>query len=103
MPLGKGVRYRMKDGVRLAFKGNTVVETKNMKHGEMTMKTPKKKSKMPKAMNHLPAGVSLSPKGDLCAARMKEIEAVFPRGMKGTHAPKMPGECFPTKGMQLPK
>jgi hypothetical protein len=95
MPLGKGVRYRMKDGVRLAFKGNTVVETKDMKTGKM--------GKMPKTMSHLPKGVSLSPKGDLCAARMKEIEAVFPRGMKGTHAPKMPGACFPTKGMQLPK
>ena len=33
MPLGKGVRYRMKDGVRLAFKGNRVVEAKNMKSG----------------------------------------------------------------------
>jgi len=32
MPL-TGARYRMKDGVRLAFKGNTVVETKNMKTG----------------------------------------------------------------------
>ena len=94
MPLGKGVRYRMKNGLRLAFQGDRVVETKNMKTGAThTMKT---KSK-------LPAGVSLSPKGDLCAARMKEIEAVFPRGMKGTHAPKLPGACFPTKGMQLPK
>jgi len=99
MPLGKGVRYRMKDGVRLAFKGNTVVEAKNMKTGEMTMKAPKKL----KVKSQLPTGVSLSPKGDLCAARMKEIEAVFPRGMKGTHAPKLPGACFPTKGMQLPK
>lgn len=33
MPLGRGVRYRMKDGVRLAFQGNTVVEAKNMKSG----------------------------------------------------------------------
>lgn len=33
MPLGKGVRYRMKDGVRLAFKGDRVVEAKNMKTG----------------------------------------------------------------------
>ena len=92
MPLGKGVRYRMKDGVRLAFKGNTVVETTKMK-----------KTGKVKMTSHLPAGVSLSPKGYLCAARMKEIEAVFPRGMKGTHAPKLPGACFPTKGMQLPK
>lgn len=33
MPLGPGVRYRMKDGVRLAFKGDKVVESKNMKTG----------------------------------------------------------------------
>lgn len=35
MPLGKGVRYRYKKGtdVRLAFKGNKVVEAKNMKTG----------------------------------------------------------------------
>jgi len=40
MPLGKGVRYRMvkmKGGgyERLAFKGNKVIETKNMKTGAM--------------------------------------------------------------------
>ena len=35
MPLGKGVRYRMgPNGVRLAFKGNQVVEAKNMKSGK---------------------------------------------------------------------
>ena len=34
MPL-KGARYRMKDGVRLAFQGDQVVEAKNMKTGEM--------------------------------------------------------------------
>ena len=28
MPLGKGVRYRWKGNVRLAFKGNKVIETK---------------------------------------------------------------------------
>lgn len=28
MPLGKGVRYRWKNGVRLAFKGNQVIEVK---------------------------------------------------------------------------
>jgi hypothetical protein len=35
MPLGKGVRYRYKKGsdVRLAFKGNTVVEAKNTTTG----------------------------------------------------------------------
>lgn len=35
MPLGPGVRYRYKPGtkVRLAFKGNQVVEAKNMKTG----------------------------------------------------------------------
>lgn len=38
MPLGKGVRYRVKSTpkgkVRLAFKGNKVVETKNLKTGK---------------------------------------------------------------------
>ena len=35
MPLGPGVRYRHKTGsdVRLAFRGNQVVEAKNMKSG----------------------------------------------------------------------
>lgn len=35
MPLGAGVRYRYKKGTdtRLAFKGNQVVEAKNMKSG----------------------------------------------------------------------
>ena len=37
MPLGPGVRYRMKDTskgmVRLAFKGGKMVEAKNMKTG----------------------------------------------------------------------
>lgn len=37
MPLGKNVRYAMKKtpkgNVRLAFKGNTVIEAKNMKTG----------------------------------------------------------------------
>lgn len=35
MPLGKGVRYRYKPGTKtqLAFKGNQVVEAKNMKTG----------------------------------------------------------------------
>jgi len=33
MPLGKNVRYRRKGNVRLAFKGNEVVEAKNMKSG----------------------------------------------------------------------
>lgn len=32
MPLPKGTRFRMKDGVRLAF-GNGVIEAKNMKTG----------------------------------------------------------------------
>ena len=31
MPLGPGVRYRVKDGVRLAFRGNKVVEATKMK------------------------------------------------------------------------
>ena len=36
MPLGKNVRYRWKGNVRLAFKGNKVVETK--KKGEKAKK-----------------------------------------------------------------
>ena len=32
MPI-PGARFRMKDGVRLAFKGDKVVETKSMKTG----------------------------------------------------------------------
>ena len=100
MPLSSGGRYRMKrlkgggfEGLHFA-KGGDVDEVKNMKTGAThTMKT----------KSNLPKGVSLSPKGDLCAARMKEIEAVFPRGMKGTQAPKLPGACFPTKGMQVPR
>lgn len=35
MPLGKGVRYRMKGDVRLAFKGGKVIEAKNMETGSM--------------------------------------------------------------------
>ena len=36
MPLGPGVRYRYKKGTdtRLAFKGDQVVEAKNMKSGK---------------------------------------------------------------------
>ena len=33
MPLGKGVRYRRKGKMRLAFRGNRVVEAKNMESG----------------------------------------------------------------------
>lgn len=35
MPLGPGIKYRFKPGgkVRLAFKGNQVVEAKNVKTG----------------------------------------------------------------------
>lgn len=33
MPLGKNVRYRQKGDVRLAFRGNQVIEAKNMKTG----------------------------------------------------------------------
>lgn len=44
MPLGKGVRYRVKHtkkgNVRLAFKGNRVVETKNLKTGETHTEPP---------------------------------------------------------------
>ncbi|HLE64393.1 MAG TPA: hypothetical protein VI750_14675 [Pyrinomonadaceae bacterium] len=37
MPLGKGIRYRYKKGtkIRLAFKGNRVVEAKNMTSGKV--------------------------------------------------------------------
>lgn len=35
MPLGPGVKYRMKGSERLAFKGGTVVEAKNMKSGKV--------------------------------------------------------------------
>ena len=39
MPLGPGVRYRVKKTskgpIRLAFRGNKVIETKNMKTGKM--------------------------------------------------------------------
>lgn len=38
MPLGSGIRYRVKQTskgpLRLAFRGNTVVETKNLKSGK---------------------------------------------------------------------
>lgn len=41
MPLGPGVRYRVKQTskgpLRLAFQGNKVVETKNMKTGKVSM------------------------------------------------------------------
>lgn len=41
MPLGPGVRYRVKKTskgpVRLAFRGNKVVEAKNMKSGKTSM------------------------------------------------------------------
>lgn len=36
MPLGKGVRYRTTaSGVRLAFKGNTLIEAKSLKSGKV--------------------------------------------------------------------
>ena len=37
MPLPKGTRYRYKKGtkIRLAFKGNKVIETKNMETGKV--------------------------------------------------------------------
>lgn len=93
MPLGPGVRYRMKDGVRLAFKGRRVVETKKMSTGDTHMKITSK----------LPSGASLSPKGDLCKQRMAELGKVFGEGIKRTKGGKMPSDCLPTKGMQLPK
>lgn len=40
MPLGRGVRYRVtKENVRLAFRGHTVIEAKNLKTG--AIHTPK--------------------------------------------------------------
>ena len=47
MPLGKGVRYRVKTTktgkrVRLAFKGNTVVEAKNIDTGAKHVMTSRK-------------------------------------------------------------
>lgn len=35
MPLGPGVRYRYHNGIRLAFRGNTVIEAKNPKTGKV--------------------------------------------------------------------
>lgn len=36
MPLGKGVKYRTtKSGVRLAFKGDQVIEAKSLKSGKV--------------------------------------------------------------------
>ena len=46
MPLGKGVRYRVKQTpagpVRLAFRGKTVVEAKNLRTGDTSKKKGKK-------------------------------------------------------------
>lgn len=62
MPLGKGMRFRVKhttkSPVRLAFRGDTVVEATRMK--KMTPK-----SKMPK-------GAGMSPHGDIGASRQME-------------------------------
>lgn len=46
MPLGKGVRYRVKTTasgkkVRLAFKGGSVIEAKNLETGDTSMISPK--------------------------------------------------------------
>ena len=60
MPLGKGVRYRTKttkkgEKIRLAFRGNTVVEAKNLKtgatHTPAEFKRDRKRSKMRYAMS----------------------------------------------------
>jgi len=100
MPLASGGRYRMKrlkgGGVqRLHFtRRGEVDEVKTMKMG---------KGKMPKAMSHLPSGVSLSPSGDIGETRLKEGRAAIPRNFKGTiHAPSA-STALPSKGMQLPK
>jgi len=70
MPLGKGVRYRMTpEGVRLAFRGDTVVEAKNMNTER-------------KYRSHMPPGATLSPKGDLGARRAAELDGAFPRQIK---------------------
>lgn len=47
MPLGKGIRFRFKNGVRLAFKGNTVVEVK--KPGKRVKRTPADKTLLTQA------------------------------------------------------
>ena len=58
MPLGKGVRYRMgPNGVRLAFRGNRLVEAKNMETGathdsaEFAADRKRKKAEMHADMN----------------------------------------------------
>ena len=35
MPLGKDVRYRRKGDLRYAWRGNTLIEVKNMKTGKV--------------------------------------------------------------------
>ena len=53
MPLGSGIRYRMKQTskgpIRLAFRGNSVIETKNMKTG--AMHTPEEMEEERRKMN----------------------------------------------------
>jgi len=50
MPLGPGVRYRYKKGtkIRLAFRGNKVIEAKNMKTGKTHTQAEFKKDKKKK-------------------------------------------------------
>ena len=97
MPLGKGVRYRMKDGVRLAFKGNQVVETKNMKtgatHTPAEFKEDRKmmKDHMKMMKSHMPPGGKLSPAGDIGAMRQKEATRAI-KAFKGD------GEVVTTAG-----
>ena len=93
---------RLKGGgvERLHFtRSGEVDEVKNMKTGEM--KHPK--GKMPKTMSHLPAGVSLSPKGDIGEIRLKEGRSAIPRNFKGTLRAPSASTALPSKGMQLPK
>ena len=47
MPLKGRVRYRYKKGTktRLAFRGNKVIEVKNMRTGKVTKPTRKKRAK----------------------------------------------------------
>jgi hypothetical protein len=85
----------MQDGTRLAFRGNTVVETTHIRTGETPMR------KMPKAPSHLPAGVSRSPKGDLGLARQKEYATM--KGFKSGGDAVAASKRLPARTMQLPK
>jgi len=67
---------------RLAFKGNQLVETKNMKTGATHTEAEFKKDRM---KSHLPPGQTYSGTGDLGEARAKEAKAAGAT-FKGTQA-----------------